>query len=192
MSKEGIPVCRHYKWDEFSYYEFMQSKILERFTPVDINFLIDRLIEYPDIYFDLDIYEDKSEIIEYLISSTHWNVVSEEKKKILLKHFIIECYGINGYKEIVSVYPDFKYYLLSLSTLENNEETHKNYIKFMKEHSLRYVIMSYTWLSDAIVQMYKDNNIYIYCFVVNTEEGLNLCKKYGVIGIQTDYLFMNN
>lgn len=189
MSKEGIPVCRHYQWDEFSYSEFMESKILDKYTPVDIDFLIDRIIEYPNIYFDLDIYADKSAIIEYLISSTHWNIVSETRKKQLLEHFIVECYGIAGYNEIVKEYSGFKYYLLSLSTFDNKVEIHNQYIQFMKNHGLKYVIMAYTWLSDDLVQMYKENNIDIYCFVVNDLEGFNICKSYGVIGIQTDYLF---
>lgn len=172
MSKEGIPVCRHYGWDEFSYDEYMTTPIgYGKYTPVDINFLVRQIIEKNDIWFDLDIYADKKNIIEYLLNSVEWT----------------ECYGTDSYDEISKVY-NFKYMPITLSTMDNSIRTHSIILEFMKNHSNSFVIMSNKWLDDDIVSLYKKNNIGVYCYTVNDWAECNKCKNYGVLGIQTDFL----
>lgn len=183
LSSDGIPICRHFGNDTVTYQDFMDSKINDRYTPCDLQFLIDRLIEYPWIYFDLDIYKDKAKIATY-IKNTVMNL-SEHHRRSVFDRFIIECYGYDGYEEIASVYR-FKNMVLTLS--EWGGVDHAEVCKFMETNAIEVVLVGFPLLTREVAEIYKERGRKIISFTVNTRDEEKVCRELGCVGIQTDFL----
>ncbi len=183
LSSDGIPICRHFSSDTVTYREFMDSKINGRYTPCDLQFLIDRLIEYPEIYFDLDIYKDKAEIASYIKRLVM--DLPERHRQSVFDRLIIECYGYDGYEEIAGVYR-FKNMVLTLSEWGGAE--HMEVCRFMETNAIEVVLVGFPMLTREVAEIYKGHGRKIIAFTVNTRDEEELCRELGCVGIQTDFL----
>lgn len=180
LSSDGIPICRHFGNDTVTYREFMDAKIHGRYTPCDLQFLIDRLIEYLEIYFDLDIYKDKVEIASYIkrtamgLPERHRHSVSDRP--------IIECCGYDGYEEISSVCR-FKNMVL---TLPEWGVDHAEVCQFMETNAIEVVLVGFPMLTREVAEIYKGHGRKIISFTVNTRDEEKACRELGCVGFQTD------
>lgn len=111
-------VLKHYwKDNEISSYQtFIQNKLSNKYTPLDINMLLDYMEKYPDLYIVIDTKEN-----EYsgTISNVYKQIVLETQKRNpkILERFIAQIYSFEEYEEIKEIY-NFSNYIFSTYKLQ--------------------------------------------------------------------------
>lgn len=193
VTKEGEVVCSHEYLDEngevVEYSSFMQAKIEGKYTPVDLEKLIDLMEIYPDVYVMTDIKWDNSmgssnEDVITLVSSLV-EEASGRKTEDILERMIIQIYNPKSYEIMKNIYP-FKHYVYTLYHYAS--PIYEEILGFCLENNLPVVAMEEGRISPEIVEYFNQWNIDVLVYTINDESTANKLREYGVKGIYTDWL----
>lgn len=193
VTKEGKVVCSHEYLDEngevIEYSSFMQEKIEDKYTPVDLKKLIDLMEKYPDVYIMTDIKWDNSmgssnEDVITLVSALVEEASMRETKDIL-DRMIIQIYNPKSYEIMKNIYP-FKNYVYTLYHYAS--PIYEEILGFCLENKLPVVAMEEGRISKDIVEYFNQWNIDVLVYTINDETTANKLREFGVKGIYTDWL----
>lgn len=167
---------------EYTYDNFMSSRIYSRYTPLDYKDLVNLLNEYKDVYFIIDgKYYDKEHVgLEY------HQIVSYAKEvdETLLERIIPEIYTNEMLDMIMNVYPfkSIEYCLYQVPYDINDVAT------FCMDSGVNLVTFDVNNINDEIINYFKAYDINIGLFTIND---ISQAKEYldkGVDVICTDVL----
>ena len=183
-------ILNHY-WDQKikNKNSFLTSKIYGKYTPVNLSILLDKMMEYKDIYIIIDTKEDKYGNSVYSV----YEKIIEEALKVdesLLDRFIPQYYNYEMYKELKEIY-DFKYDMVTLYKWPNINYT--EIINFCINENIEAITIPIWIYNDKIftkenIQTLRDNNIKIFVHTINDNDLYEQLKVSGVDGIYTDFL----
>ena len=176
--------------DILSYDEFMNNKIYDKYSPMDLQVLIDYMIMYDDMYIVIDTKEDG-------YSNNYLNIYKElvdycEKIDIsLLDRIIVQIYNYDMYYDIEEIY-DFDNYIFSIYKI-----TDFNIMK-LSIFCIYYdidVIALPEWLiedgtiKENYIKFMKNKGLFVYVYTVNDNNIKNKYYNMGIDGIYTDYIY---
>lgn len=193
VTKEGEVVCSHEYLDEngevIEYSSFMQEKIEDKYTPVDLKKLIDLMETYPDVYMMTDIKWDNSmgssndDVITLVTALVEEANIRENKD--ILERMIIQIYNPKSYEIMESIYP-FKNYVYTLYHYAS--PIYEEILGFCLENNLPVVAMEESRVNKEIVEYFNQWNIDVLVYTINDEATASKLCEYGVKGIYTDWL----
>lgn len=167
---------------DFTYENFMNSLIYEKYQPLDYKGIIDILNEYEDVYIITDTkYLDKDKI--YLQFSQLVNYANEVNPSVL-DRLVPQIYNEDMFGYVMNIHP-FKSIVY---TLYQTEWTAERVAEFCVETGIKYVTVSYEYLEDHEAKLWNAYGINI---AVHTINDLDLAKEFinkGVKMIYTDEL----
>lgn len=193
VTKEGEVVCSHEYLDEngevIEYSSFMQEKIEDKYTPVDLKKLIDLMETYPDVYMMTDIKWDNSmgssndDVITLVTALVEEANIRENKD--ILERMIIQIYNPKSYEIMESIYP-FKNYVYTLYHYAS--PIYEEILGFCLENTLPVVAMEESRVNKEIVEYFNQWNIDVLVYTINDEATAGKLRDFGVKGIYTDWL----
>ena len=195
LTKDNIPVLVH-TWSDFgkmadleiedniSLDLFQKSLIYGSFTPMTFDDLIDFMIEYDDVYFDLDIkVRPIAEAVRYIVETINNRFPNDAK--LLLDRLIVEFYDELTYSDITHIYP-FQNVFYTLG--HSNSDI--NVIEFCVVNNIP-VAGDFEWSFNAErVALFALYNINIICYNGNVDK-YPACvdaKRKGIYGIQSNFV----
>lgn len=194
MTSDKHLVLRHY-WnknelnkgnlnDKLTLKEFKNSKILNKYTPIDFDLLLDLLEQHKDIFFILDIKEpNRKEIKE---SFSYIDKKLKLRNKEIINRIIPQVLNEEMYYDLKEI-RDFPIVFYGLYTTNVSKEKEK-IIKFIKKENIFAVSMWGYDFDDEFIRKVKDMDVNVYVHTINAkEEAINFIKR-GANGIYTDYL----
>ncbi|WP_055069791.1 glycerophosphodiester phosphodiesterase family protein [Clostridium massiliamazoniense] len=194
MTSDKHLVLRHY-WnknelnkgnlnDKLTLKEFKNSKILNKYTSIDFDLLLDLLEQNKDVFFILDIKEpNKKEIKE---SFSYIDKKLKLRNKEIINRIIPQVLSEEMYYDLKEI-RDFPIVFYGLYTTNVSKEKEK-IIKFIKKENIFAVSMWGYDFDDEFIRKVKDMDANVYVHTINAkEEAINFIKR-GADGIYTDYL----
>lgn len=168
--------------DSLSYSDFMNLKIYERLTPLDISSIIDIMSIHKDIYLITDTKETDSA----QITKAFQTIVDAANKvdPTILDRIIPQIYNESMYGTVRSVYPFNAIIYTLYQTLDSDEKV----IDFAVKNHLKMITMPLSRVSPKFVNTLAEHNIYVYVHTVNSLYEVYKCRIQGVHGFYTDFL----
>lgn len=192
MTKDNHLVLRHY-WDNNNLSnnkltnrqtlnEFNEKKILEKYSSVNFDELLNLLDKYEDVYFILDIKESDNYIIKECFQ--YINEKLKIRNKNLINRLIPQVLSKEMYYDLKSII-DFPIIIYGLYASEFKEE---EVLKFIKDEKIEIISMwGYSYNENFGKEIKKlGTNIYVHT-INSKEEALEFIKS-GVDGIYSDIL----
>lgn len=189
-------------WEEDStfqkrstYEQFMNTKIKNQYSPLDLETLLEIMKKYKDLYIIIDTKEGKEDD-DYQMANIYSQIVERCKKydPKLLDRFIVQIYDFQDYKMIKKIY-NFSSYIfttykmgklsfqmITYFCLLNNIETIAVPIEYIKNDIMK----------EEDITFIKKKNIKIYIYTINDLNTFQELQELGVDGVYTDYLYEKN
>lgn len=194
MTSDKHLVLRHY-WnknelnkgnlnDKLSLKEFKNSKILNKYTPIDFDLLLDLLEKNKDVFFILDIKETNRKAIKESFSYIDKKLKTRNKE--IINRIIPQILSEEMYYDLKEI-REFPIVFYGLYTTKVSEEEEK-IIKFIKNENIFAVSMWGYDFNDEFIKKVKDTNINVYVHTINSKDDAIKFIKKGADGIYTDYL----
>lgn len=162
------------------YADFMNLKIMGKYTPLDLKGLLGLLEEYKGINVIVD---GNIEVMARIINS-----VRKIDEKIL-DRFIIQLYRYDDYEKIEKMY-NFKNYIFTLYASGLYIWDFKEIVGFCLKYNIPVVTMPKEYVRNSnTLNIFTKYNIKVYAHTVNDIAQWEELQKMGVWGIYTDYLF---
>ena len=175
--------------------EFLNKKVMGKYTPMNLEDLLDLMSNYKDVYIVIDTKESEynhgNDLIDVYREIINKTIDYDEK---LLDRFIPQIYDFNSYKEINELYK-FKNIMFSIYKFGINNNP--NLIKFITYYCLLYdidsIVIPYEYIEYEIVtkdtiEFIKRKNINIFINTINDKKIYNDLIEMGITGVYTDYL----
>ena len=167
--------------------EFLNTKILYKYTSMDFEALLNLMDEYKDIYIITDSKYTTTDMIEieynYIMQK-----VKELDKEYLLDRFIIQIYNEEMYYKIQEIYK-FKNIIFTLyERWKGDPEELKEICAWCNENGVKYITMWAILCNQNNFNIIKSFGLDVYVHTINNAQ---IAKKYiqlGVKGIYTDNL----
>lgn len=194
MTSDNHLVLRHY-WNEkelnknnfskkLTLKEFNDSKILGKYTPIDLEKLLVLLETNKDVYFILDIKETDREVVkrcfEYIsekLKSENIEIVNRLIPQVLNPEMYYDAKKIIDFPLI--------YYGLYTTNVKEEEERIINFVE--KEKIFAVSMWDYSY-NDKFAKRLKDLGAKIYIHTINSKEDAIKFLEKGVDGIYTDII----
>lgn len=193
MTVEGEVICSHEylneNGDRVEYTAFMERKIEDKYSPIDIKGLIDLMELYSDVYIMTDFKWDNSmgstnEEVNIIMSAIVKEALQRERED-LLERFIIQIYNPTSYEIIHNIYP-FKNYVYTLYHYVS--PIYKEILGFCLEYKIPVVAMEESRITKERVEYFTEWNVDVLAYTINDEETAGKFRELGVKGIYTDWL----
>ncbi len=166
--------------------EFLNTKILGKYTTMSFKDLLSLMEEYPDIFIVTDSKYTDNEFVKKTFE-TILNMTKELHKEYLLDRFIVQIYHEEMYDIVTNIYP-FKNIIFTLYQRWFNDdiEDFKEICKWSEEHHIKAITMMNAYYSDTLMEILKEYHLDVY---LHTENDVNKAREFlsdGVRGIYTD------
>ena len=169
--------------------KFLKTKAFKKYTSLNISMLLEKMMEYKDIYVIIDTKEDEYGKSVYSV----YERIIEEAGKVddsLPERFIPQYYNYEMFYKLKNIY-DFKYDMVTLYKWPNINYT--EIINFCINENIEAITIPIWTYNDNIFtkenwQSLRDSNIKVYVHTINDPEEYDLLKISGVDGIYTDFL----
>ncbi|WP_150270351.1 phosphatidylinositol-specific phospholipase C/glycerophosphodiester phosphodiesterase family protein [Paenibacillus tepidiphilus] len=164
-----------------TYSDFMDSPILDLYSPVDIDKLMDLLGAYPDAYIVTDTKELKPELVtrqfELIVEA------AESRDPALLARIVPQIYSRDMLDMVNKVheFPEIIY------TLYQSRDSEEQVVDFVKETGVD-ITMPVTKASKSFVRQLKQAGARIYVHTVNDQKEIVKLSRLGVDGFYTDFV----
>jgi glycerophosphoryl diester phosphodiesterase len=193
VTSDGKVVCSH-DFENFDgvtpdYDTFMETKIYDKYTPLDMKSLVALLYENKDIYLMTDFKWDNSFgsdnhevtlIMDELVSD-----IESYNDKSLYDRVIIQIYSEDNYADI-EAYGCFSNYVYTLYNYAY--PIYDEIAAFCLENRISVVTMEKSRATKEHVEILDRWNIKVYSHTVNDEDEMRGLMSNGVTGIYTDWL----
>ncbi|MNC08329.1 cytoplasmic glycerophosphodiester phosphodiesterase [compost metagenome] len=164
-----------------SYNEVMDSPILELYSPLDIDKIMDLMIAYPDAY----IVTDTKELDPELVTRQFTLIVEAAKLKdpSLLERIVPQIYSRDMLDVVNKVYafPEVIY------TLYQSQDSDEQVLAFVKDTGVE-ITMPVTRATKSFVQKLKRAGARVYVHTLNDEQEITKLSRMGVDGFYTDFI----
>lgn len=180
-------------WESSS--EFLNKKVMGKYTPMNLEDLLDFMSRYKDVYIVIDTKENEynhgNDLIDVYREIINKTITYDES---LLDRFIPQIYNFNSYKEIKKLY-NFKNTMFSIYKFGINNNP--NLIKFITYYCLFYdidsMVIPYEYIEYGIInkdtiEFIRGKNINVFINTINDKDTYNNLINMGITGVYTDYL----
>lgn len=166
----------------WTYEQFEQAKILDAYTPLDWDQVVDLLEKYPDAYIVTDTKEQEPEQIRKLF--VQLTETAEKRDPALLNRIVPQIYDEDMLQMVRSVYP----YPSVIYTLYATEDTDEQVVQFVQEHDIAAVTMPETRLNGTFIENLRQAGAISYVHTINEISDAAKYEQMGVYGVYTDVL----
>lgn len=163
------------------YEEFMDSPILNIYSPLDIEKVLDLLQNYPDAYIVTDTKEIQPELIEKQFTLLTEAVMRRDPT--LLNRIVPQIYNQTMLDEINKVHSFSKV----LYTLYQSQDTDEQVIDFVQRFGAD-ITMPVSRANKSFVKKLKKAGAHVYVHTVNEEDEIRELSRMGVDGFYTDFV----
>ncbi|MNI67089.1 cytoplasmic glycerophosphodiester phosphodiesterase [compost metagenome] len=164
-----------------SYDEMMDTPILDLYSPLDIDKIMDLLMAYPDAY----IVTDTKELDQELVTRQFTLIVEAAKRKdpALLERIVPQIYSRDMLDVVkkVHAFPEIIY------TLYQSKDSDEQVIAFAQETGVE-ITMPSTRATKSLVRNLKKAGARVYVHTVNDEQEITKLARMGVDGFYTDFV----
>ncbi|MEK4454782.1 phosphatidylinositol-specific phospholipase C/glycerophosphodiester phosphodiesterase family protein [Paenibacillus sp. FSL L8-0506] len=167
------------------YEEFMDSPILNIYSPLDIEKVLDLMQNYPDAYIVTDTKEIQPELIEKQF--TLLTEAAQRRDPALLERIVPQIYNQPMLDEINKVYsfPEVLY------TLYQSKDTDEQVIEFVKKTGVD-ITMPVSRATKSFVKQLKNIGARVYVHTVDEEDEIRALSRMGVDGFYSDFVPEND
>lgn len=167
--------------DNISYDKYMNSRIYNKYTPIDCEMLIEYLNSHKDLYVAIDMKDDIEESYKYVYE------IAKKKEMIeTLDRIIVSVYDIESYKKVNSIY-NFKNY--TFRQYKGNSQNYYKLVKFMIENNIHVLNVSQDFMTDKEIKEIEKKGIHVYVAVVDYISDMKYYKKMGASGFISNWLY---
>ncbi|MEC0246998.1 phosphatidylinositol-specific phospholipase C/glycerophosphodiester phosphodiesterase family protein [Paenibacillus chitinolyticus] len=162
--------------------EFKRHKILNKYTPLDLDLLLQLLEQYPDAYIVTDTKSEDPEVVQ-----KQFQLIVQQAKAVnpaLLERIVPELYEIDMINQVKKIY-DFPNYFFSIYMTSYSE---KEIISLVKKNNIKAVAMPVERATSTMIGGLSKLGVPVYVHTVNELKEVNKLKKIGVHGFYTDFL----
>jgi len=163
------------------YKEFMDSPILNIYSPIDVEKMLDLMQHYPDAYIVTDTKEMKSDLVEKQF--TLLTEAAQRRDPALLDRIVPQIYSQTMLDEINKVY-SFSEVLYTLYQSKDNDE---QVIDFVQRTGVD-ITMPVSRATKSFVKKLKKAGARVYVHTVNEEDEIRELHRMGVDGFYTDFV----
>lgn len=163
------------------YKEFMDSPILNIYSPIDIEKLLDLMQHYPDAYIVTDTKEIKPELINKQF--TLLVEAAQRRDPAILDRIVPQIYNQSMLDEINKVYS----FPEALYTLYQSKDTDEQVIEFVNKTGVD-ITMPVGRATKSFVKKLKKAGARVYVHTVNEEDEIRELARMGVDGFYTDFV----
>ena len=172
-----------------SYYDYMNDKLVDKYTPMSIDYLLNFMQSHKDVYVIVDTKEyDYSDNMLGIYDA----LVNKIKNfdSLLADRFIIQIYNYDHYYNIKNV-GFFKNYIFTFYKMDNPEFYKVTY--FCLFHNIDVIVIPKEYILNNVItkkdiDLIKSKNIKLYVHTVNSIEEYNKLLTFGINGVYTDFL----
>lgn len=182
--------CSKYRKDRTpTYTEFMNSRIYDEYTPMDLEALLKLMDQYPDVRIITDSKHSSSTIVKKQFKA----IVSTAKRlgiPEVLDRFIVELYTKDMYKVVEGIH-HFKEYILTLYKLLGKAPSKsrlQNLASFCRKNGINTIAMYAKWWNPKYTGYVKSYGIDLALYTVNDPDEAQEYFNEGVNALFTDFL----
>lgn len=182
--------CSKYRKDRTpTYTEFMNSRIYDKYTPMDLEALLKLMDQYPDVRIITDSKHSSSTIVKKQFKA----IVSTAKRlgiPEVLDRFIVELYTKDMYKVVEGIH-HFKEYILNLYKLLGKAPSKsrlQNLASFCRKNGINTIAMYAKWWNPKYTGYVKSYGIDLALYTVNDPDEAQEYFNEGVNALFTDFL----
>ncbi|KAI7261387.1 hypothetical protein KC345_g9756 [Hortaea werneckii] len=164
-----------------NYDEFMNSPVLDFYSPLDIGKIMKLMAAYPDAYIVTDTKELKPELV-----TEQFKLIVEAAEKInpaLLQRIVPQIYSRDMLDVVNKVYA-FPEVIFTLYQTQDSDEV---VINFVKQSGVD-ITMPAARAEKSFVRKLKKAGARVYVHTVNDEEEITELSRMGVDGFYTDFV----
>ncbi|WNS42748.1 phosphatidylinositol-specific phospholipase C/glycerophosphodiester phosphodiesterase family protein [Paenibacillus sp. MMS20-IR301] len=168
-----------------SYEEVMDSPILEIYSPLDIDKIMNLLVIYPDAY----LVTDTKELEPEKVTKQFQLIVeaAEKRDPALLQRIVPQVYS-RDMRDVVNQVYAFPEMIFTLYQTQDSDET---VIEFVKQTGVD-ITMPTTRATKSFVRKLTNAGARVYVHTVNDEEEIRELSRMGVNGFYTDFVSEND
>ena len=189
FTTDGYPVCAHNADGEWAlgfpfanaptHEEFMNSKVYDCLTPLDIYGLIDFMREHADLYIVTD-------MKDALWSGTDKFEVLKKCAPDLMNRFIIQIYHDEEYDIVKNL--GFPYVIYTLYAADEDERELAAILDACRNMELVALTMPDVWVDDAgFVSKVNETGVPLFVHTINDKKEMERFGELGVKGFYSDY-----
>ena len=194
FTSDGELVLNHL-WNnniDVSYNDFMNNKINDIYTPMDLKELLNYMKRYNDLYVVIDtkedLYDNNKTIFDVYKKIVDEVILYDNK---LLDRFIVQLYNFEDYKLLKKIY-DFDNKIFSVYKFSDGFTIEK-VVYYCLMNDIDSIVIPYEYINDdninrEKIKFIKSKNINIFVNTVNDYDIYNNLLDYGVDGVYTDFL----
>jgi glycerophosphoryl diester phosphodiesterase len=163
---------------------FMETKIHNKYTPLDLYGIAKLLEKYPDAFFVTDTKYTDSYRIEIEFRQIQ-EICGEYMNRI-----IPQVYTFEMYDQIMGIY-EFENVIVTLYQMGYTIGVDEPFIlqNILQREKIKAVTMWDTWVNKNFIDMLSNENIASFAHTVNDLTVYNNLKLYKITGIYSDFLF---
>lgn len=165
--------------------EVMSTPILQIYSPLDIDKIIDLMVLYPDAY----MVTDTKELDPELVTKQFQMIVEAAQKKdpALLQRIVPQIYNRDMLDVVNQVYA-FPEVIFTLYQTQDSDEV---VIAFARETGVD-ITMPTSRATKSFVRNLKKAGVHVYVHTVNDEQEIAELSRMGVYGFYTDFVPEND
>jgi len=182
--------CSKYKAGRTpTYDEFMDSKIFDRYTPMDIESLLLLMDQYPDVRIVTDTKYTKTSIVRRQFKT----IVSTAKElgiPDVLDRFVVEIYDKDMFRTVEKIH-HFKEYMVTLYKAYKKAPSKsqlQSVAKFCKKNGIATIAMYAKWWKPKYANYVEPYGLDLALYTVNSSHDADDYFDEGVTALFTDFL----
>ncbi|GGG00980.1 hypothetical protein GCM10010912_52290 [Paenibacillus albidus] len=163
------------------YTEFMNSPILDLYSPLDVEKIVELLQHYPDAYIITDTKETDPQLVAEQFTLLTEAAVRQDPA--ILERIIPQIYNQDMLVELQKVHP----FTSVIYTLYESKDSDEQVIEFVKKTGVD-ITMPVGRATKGFVQRLKAAGARVYVHTVNDEDEIRKLSTLGVDGFYTDFV----
>lgn len=187
LTADGKAVLSH-EFDGFSergnipsYEQFMEGKLVGKYTPLDLSWILSALEEHPEIFIMTDM---KSDCFEQVCRDLVAGAMKLNRED-LLQRIIIQIYNEEDLETTKRVYP---FPNILFSTYKSGYLSQKEAAEFCLRNKIPVITQGAMKNKADYLRYFNEKNIKVFAFTVNTEEMVSDLAGIGYWGFYSDIL----
>lgn len=193
LTADGKVVCSHEfessNGNALNYREFMDFKIEDIYTPLDLAELMKLVAANEDVYLMTDFKWDNSAGSDNREVTVIMSKIVEAAKaaggEALLERLLVQFYNPKSYEMMEEVYP-FSNYVFTL--YHYAKPIYEDILAFCLENQIPVVGLESSRATEEVIRYFNDWNIEVIVYTVNEPEEAQRLFDYGAAGVYTDWL----
>ncbi|WP_066297150.1 phosphatidylinositol-specific phospholipase C/glycerophosphodiester phosphodiesterase family protein [Bacillus sp. FJAT-29937] len=177
MYQQDSPTTIDEPW---TYDYFINQKIYKKYTPLDVDKVIELMQTHKDMYIVTDTKETQSDIVKHQFQLI---VDAAKNEPEILNRVIPQIYNQNMLSVVKSTYnfPNLIY------TLYMSKDTDQQVIDFALKNGIKAITMSTYRFNEKFVNNLNNVGIVSYVHTINDKETINKFLMYGIHGFYSDF-----